>query len=80
MLKSDITPFVQVVEGSYAKLTCDATGVPKPIISWSRANGKAMPDGQQTVYVCIHGAAVLIHSLNFTSNCPVGICYLFHNL
>ncbi|XP_064637443.1 lachesin-like [Lineus longissimus] len=50
MMKTDITPSVQAVEGSNAKLTCDATGVPKPRISWSRSNGKAMPDGQQTVY------------------------------
>ncbi|XP_064650986.1 lachesin-like isoform X1 [Lineus longissimus] len=47
---SDTTPFQQTGEGTDAKLTCDASGEPPPIISWSRANGRSLPNGMQTIY------------------------------
>ena len=33
------------MEGDYLKLTCAATGIPKPMISWNREDGNAFPDG-----------------------------------
>ena len=33
------------MEGDYLKLTCAATGIPKPMISWNRMDGNAFPDG-----------------------------------
>ena len=36
---------ISVREGDHLKLTCAATGVPKPLISWSRSDGNAYPDG-----------------------------------
>lgn len=34
-----------VKEGDHLKLTCAATGNPKPQISWNLKNGHAIPDG-----------------------------------
>lgn len=34
-----------VKEGDHLKLTCAATGNPKPQISWNLENGHAIPDG-----------------------------------
>ena len=34
-----------VTEGDHLKLTCAATGNPKPVISWNLKNGHAIPDG-----------------------------------
>jgi len=34
-----------VKEGDNLKLTCAATGAPKPMISWNRFDGNAIPDG-----------------------------------
>ena len=34
-----------VTEGDHLKLTCAATGNPKPRISWNLKNGHAIPDG-----------------------------------
>ena len=34
-----------VKEGDNLKLTCAATGMPKPQISWNRMDGNAIPDG-----------------------------------
>ena len=34
-----------VKEGDHLKLTCAATGNPKPKISWNLKNGHAIPDG-----------------------------------
>ena len=32
-------------EGDFLKLTCAAAGVPKPMISWNRLDGNAIPEG-----------------------------------
>ena len=34
-----------VTDGDHLKLTCAATGNPKPRISWNLKNGHAIPDG-----------------------------------
>jgi hypothetical protein len=34
-----------VKEGDNLKLTCAATGMPKPQISWNKLDGNAIPDG-----------------------------------
>ena len=36
---------VTVIEGANFKLTCVASGIPRPKISWTREDGKAIPDG-----------------------------------
>ena len=34
-----------VREGDHLKLTCAASGVPKPIVTWRKKDGNAFPDG-----------------------------------
>lgn len=36
---------IVVREGDHLKLTCAASGIPKPLISWSKIDGDAFPDG-----------------------------------
>ena len=33
------------VEGENVRLTCVSTGVPTPLVGWSRKDGEAFPDG-----------------------------------
>ena len=48
-----------VKEGDHLKLTCAASGNPKPKISWSLQNGHAIPDGawkrkqRAVTFICI---------------------------
>ena len=46
----DLLPYfirqaIIVLEGDHLKLTCAASGFPKPTISWNRLDGNAVPDG-----------------------------------
>jgi len=36
---------IVVLEGDHLKLTCAASGEPRPLITWSRGDGDAFPDG-----------------------------------
>ena len=36
---------IMITEGDHLKLTCAASGIPKPLISWNRKDGHAIPDG-----------------------------------
>ncbi len=36
---------IVATEGDHLKLTCLASGIPEPVISWSRADGVVFPDG-----------------------------------
>lgn len=38
-----IPPHITVIQGENAQLTCRASGVPKPTITWQRKDGSPMP-------------------------------------
>lgn len=39
------TKKVVVTEGAHLKLTCIATGIPRPVITWAKLDHMAFPDG-----------------------------------
>ena len=55
-----------VKEGDHLKLTCAATGNPKPQISWNLKNGHAIPDGAwKSEIITFWRATVIIHDIYF---------------
>ena len=60
-----------VKEGDHLKLTCAATGKPKPQISWNLKNGHAIPDGgwkrKYPTYLCTCPCTLILISTKFPS-------------
>ena len=42
---------VKVAEGQNARLTCNAKGVPRPKVTWTRPEGVLLPSGQEATIV-----------------------------
>jgi hypothetical protein len=60
-----------VEEGDTFDLMCDAIGVPKPMIEWSRQGRKPLPVGKEKAMVIIHIPPYNLNSLQ----CKIGYIY-----